>query len=88
MYGIILQQRYCKVNSAMKGFGKNLKNERISVGMSQAELANKIGVKQQQLSQWECDKVEPTLYNIVLLLQVLDVKFEDLLDGVNFSDNN
>ena len=72
----------------MKGFGKNLKNERISVGMSQAELANKIGVKQQQLSQWECDKVEPTLYNIVLLLQVLDVKFEDLLDGVNFSDNN
>ena len=67
----------------MKGFGENLRNERISAGFTQSELARKIGVKQQQLSQWECDKVEPTLYNIVLLLNVLGLKFEDLLDGIN-----
>ena len=66
----------------MKGFGKNLKNERVAAGLSQSELAKKLGIKQQQLSQWECDKVEPTLYNIVSLLKVLDIKFEDLLDGI------
>lgn len=67
----------------MKGFGENLRNERIAAGLSQSELARIIGVKQQQLSQWECDRVEPTLYNIVLLLDALGIKFEELVDGID-----
>lgn len=39
-----------------------------------------IGVKQQQLSQWECDKVEPTLSHIVALLKALNVTLEDLVE--------
>lgn len=70
----------------MEGFGKNIKNERLNLGLSQAQLAKEIGVKQQQLSQWECDKVEPTLYNIVLILRVLHVSFEDLIDGIDLQD--
>ena len=70
----------------MKGFGKNLKTERLNAGLSQAQLAQIIGVKQQQLSQWECDKVEPTLYNIVLLLRALHISFEDLTDGIDLQD--
>ena len=61
-------------------FGQNLKRERLQAGMSQRELAALIGVKQQQLSQWECDKVEPTLSNIVAMLKELHVAFEDLVD--------
>lgn len=64
----------------MKTFGENLKNERVQAGLTQAELAQKIGVKQQQLSQWECDKVEPTLSNIVAILKALNIGFEDLVD--------
>ena len=70
----------------MKGFGANLKSERIAAGLSQTEMARLLGVKQQQLSQWECDKVEPTLYNIAMILKILDVRFEDLMDGVDISD--
>ena len=48
--------------------------------MTQTQLAEMIGVKQQQLSQWECDKVEPTLSNIVALLKALHIGLEDLVD--------
>ena len=63
-------------------FGEKLKFERQQAGMTQRELAEAIGVKQQQLSQWECDKVEPTLSNIVALLRALDICFEDLVEDL------
>lgn len=66
----------------MKSFGENLKKERLLAGLTQGELAVAIGVKQQQVSQWERNKVEPTLYNIVAIIKVLGVSFEDLIDGV------
>lgn len=66
----------------MKTFGKNLKRERKLAGLTQQQLADKLGIKQQQLSEWECDRVEPTLYNIVALLDALGVSFEDLIDGI------
>ncbi len=65
-----------------KNFGNNLKRERIAAGLTQAELAAMVGVKQQQLSQWECDKVEPTLSNVVALLKALHVGMEDLVDDL------
>ena len=63
-------------------FGEKLKLERQQAGMTQRELAEAIGVKQQQLSQWECDKVEPTLSNIIAILKALHISFEDLVDGL------
>lgn len=66
----------------MKTFGEKLKEKRVLAGFSQKTLAEKIGVKQQQLSQWECGKVEPTLSNIVALLRVLQIPFEDLIEDL------
>lgn len=66
----------------MKTFGENLKNERQLAGLTQRDLANAIGVKQQQVSQWECDKVEPTLYNIVAIIKALNTSFDDLIDDI------
>lgn len=67
----------------MKTFGENLKNERKIAGLTQQQLAEKLGIKQQQLSEWERDKVEPTLYNIIAILKVLNISFEDLIDEIN-----
>ncbi len=64
----------------MKTFGEKLKEARLSAGMTQSVLAQRIGIKQQQLSQRECDKVEPTLSNIVALLKVLQVNPDDLIE--------
>ena len=65
-----------------KSFGEKLKLERQLSGMTQKELAEAIGVKQQQLSQWECDKVEPTLSNIVALLKALHISLDDLVEDL------
>lgn len=66
----------------MKSFGENLKNERILCGLTQKQLAQILGIKQQQLSEWECNKVEPTLSYIVAIVKALDVSFEDLIDDI------
>lgn len=51
-------------------------------GLTQSELATKMGITQQQLSQWECNKFEPTVTSIVALAKALDVSYDDLFDGI------
>ncbi|MCM1394451.1 MAG: helix-turn-helix domain-containing protein [Bacteroides sp.] len=65
-----------------KTFGENLKNERKLCGLTQTQLASRLGIKQQQLSEWERNKVEPTLYNLLAIIRALDTTFEDLVDGI------
>lgn len=66
----------------MKSFGQNLKNLREQCGVSQQELAEKIGTSQPRVSEWENDKVEPTLYNIIRIVNTLRVSFEGLTEDV------
>ena len=63
----------------MNNFGENLKNERKLARLSQADFAKLLGTTQQRVSEWELNKVEPTLSNIIAILKVLDINFEDLI---------
>lgn len=51
--------------------------------MSQATFAQKMQTTQQRVSEWECNKVEPSLYNIMRMLKVFDITFEELTDGIS-----
>lgn len=66
----------------MKSFGENLKYFRNLNKISQKEFANKMQTTQQRVSEWECDKVEPSLYNIIRILKVFEITFEELIDGI------
>lgn len=66
----------------MSTFGANLKNLRKINKMSQIEFAQKMYTTQQRVSEWECDKIEPSLYNIMKILKVFGVTFEELTDGI------
>ena len=44
-------------------------------------FAEKMQTTQQRVSEWECDKVEPSLYNIIKILDILEIDFEELIDG-------
>ena len=66
----------------MKTFGQNLQNLRKQSKISQQKFAEKLQTTQQRVSEWECDKVEPSLYNIIKIIEVLDVSFEELIDGI------
>ena len=66
----------------MKTFGENLKALRSFHKLNQKEFAKKLQTTQQRVSEWECNKVEPSLYNILRILKVFDVTFEELTDGI------
>lgn len=66
----------------MKTFGENLKYFRKVNKISQRDFAEKLNTTQQRVSEWECDKVEPSLYNIIKILKVFDISFEELTDGI------
>lgn len=67
----------------MKGLGKNLKELRQQNHDSQKSFANKMQTTQQRVSEWECDKVEPSLSNIVKILNIYGITLADLLDGID-----
>lgn len=62
--------------------GKNIKNLRRASGMTQKAFAEAMGTTQQRVSEWERDKIEPSLYNVIKLLKVLGVTFEDLTEDI------
>ena len=66
----------------MNTFGNNLKNLRRLNKISQKEFAERMNTTQQRVSEWECDKVEPSLYNIIKIIKVLNTTFEELTEGI------
>lgn len=65
-------------------FGQNLKEIRISKKLNQKKFAEFMGTTQQRVSEWETNKVEPSLYNIIKMIKVLNTSFEELTDGVEY----
>ena len=66
----------------MNTFGDNLKTLRELNKLSQKDFATKLGTTQHRVSEWECNKVEPSLYNIVKIIKILNTTFEELTEGL------
>ena len=66
----------------MVTFGHNLKAARKNSKISQRDFAERLQTTQQRVSEWERDKVEPSLFNIIKILKILEISFEDLTDGI------
>ncbi|MGQ7452240.1 helix-turn-helix domain-containing protein [Streptococcus suis] len=69
----------------MSIFTIRLKALRKEKKLTQKELAEKIGIKQNSYSDWETGKNEPNLENIVKLAQLLDTTTDDLLGRTIYS---
>ncbi len=69
----------------MKGLGKNIKYFRQLNHYNQKSFAFKMQTTQQRISEWECDKVEPSLFNIIKILKVFNITFEELIEGIDLS---
>ena len=55
---------------------------RKSKGISQEELADKIGVSRQAVSKWESEQTSPDLEKIILMSDFFDVTTDYLLKGI------
>ena len=66
----------------MRTFGENLKEIRLEKRISQKEFAILLQTSQQRISEWETNKVEPTLYNLIKITKILNITFEELIEGI------
>jgi len=61
-------------------FHENLKNLRLQEGLTQPELAEKLGVSKGMISFWENGVYEPTASNIIAIAKFFNITTDELLD--------
>ncbi|WP_018659287.1 helix-turn-helix domain-containing protein [Allofustis seminis] len=64
--------------------GQQLKNARLNANMTQEDVAEKIFVSRQSISNWENDKNYPDIISIIHLSDLYHISLDKLLKG---SDN-
>lgn len=53
---------------------KKLKEKRIELGFSQAEIARKLNISRMSFSAWESGKTKPNQKNLSILADIFDVE--------------
>lgn len=65
--------------------GDKLLDLRKKAGLSQEDVADKLGVSRQTVSKWEMDKTIPELIKVKLLSQLYNVSYDYLINESNIS---
>lgn len=63
----------------MKIFSKRLRELRLSAGLSQQEVSEKLGIRQQSYARYENGKGEPNLDTLAEIAKIFDVSVDFLL---------
>jgi len=58
-----------------------LKEARQAAGLTQTQLADKIGKKQKDISRWENGERTPSLPSLLLLAEALECSVNDIISG-------
>lgn len=61
--------------------GKKLKNARVQSGMTQENVAEKINVSRQTISNWENEKSYPDITSVIELSNLYSISLDVLLKG-------
>lgn len=61
--------------------GKKLKDARIKSGLTQEEIAEKLNVSRQTISNWENEKSYPDIISVIELSSLYSISLDDLLKG-------
>lgn len=65
----------------MPSFGEMLRRVRMRKGLSQAELARRLGVVRQQINNYESDRFTPSWDMAVRIAKALDVSLDAFVEG-------
>ena len=60
-------------------FGQNFKKLRLQNGYTQQQVAEKLGIKQSNVSDWENNVSRPEYENLIALAELYDESVETLL---------
>ena len=58
---------------------ENIKKLRMALGISQVELAKKLGVSKQCVSNWENDNIQPSIEMLIKIAKYFAVPVDELL---------
>ena len=61
--------------------GKQIKMHRQKAHLSQEELANRVYVSRQTISNWENDKCYPDVNSLILLSEIFQISLDNLIKG-------
>ena len=62
--------------------GKNIKNFREQKNITQEELAEKLSVTRQAVSNWETGKTQPDIDTLHKISDILEISIEELISNV------
>ncbi len=68
--------------------GSAIRQKREKMGLTQAELAEKIGVTDKAVSKWETGNGIPDIHIAKLIAEVFDVSVTEILDGDYITNKN
>lgn len=60
--------------------GENMKRARVTAGITQSELADKLGVTQKNVSRWECGERTPSAITLAKICMALGASADDILE--------
>ena len=69
-----------KIYKYCENFAKNIKNERLALGLTQKEVAEKIDIKTQSYQAYEKNIAMPNLINLLKLSELFNVSLDDLFE--------
>jgi transcriptional regulator with XRE-family HTH domain len=61
--------------------GNKIRQARLRAGMTQSELARKVGVSERNIVRWEGGRHQPRLEHVVAIAEACGVHVADLLDS-------
>ena len=64
----------------LNSLAKNLKELRTQTGLTQKEVASRLGIAYQSYQAYELGITVPTLQNFIKLAKLFDISYEDLLN--------
>lgn len=66
----------------MTKISENMKAARNKLGITQEELAEKLSVTRQAVSNWENGKTEPDIETLTKIAQIFDISIDELVGGI------
>ncbi|MBQ2900196.1 MAG: helix-turn-helix transcriptional regulator [Oscillospiraceae bacterium] len=66
----------------MSSLSENIKRYRTQNNITQEQLAEKINVTRQAVSNWENGKTEPDIETLTKIAQIFDISIDELVDGI------
>lgn len=81
-------QRASALDETLDGIGDRLREERVRSGMSQRELARRLGLSASMISQIESGISKPSVGTLYAIVTELDLSLDRVIRGEDFTDKD